>query len=93
VSGRHRLVVGLLVALLVCAAGLASSHGHLDASHPRSCAACTLASSHAQIAAPPSLPPIAIVSIDLPRPTVAAAPPPSRPPLETAPKNGPPRLA
>jgi hypothetical protein len=86
----RRLVAGLLIALLVCAGGLASAHGHLDATHPQTCATCTLISARAHAAAPPSIPPVSLTVVELPLPTTPSARPHARPPLETAPKHGPP---
>src|SRR5262249_36547706 len=89
----RRLVAGLLVALLVCAAGLASAHGHLDADHPQTCATCTLAPARAEVAAPPALPLLPPLAVALPHPTAPSATPEARPPLETAPKHGPPSFS
>jgi hypothetical protein len=88
----RRLVAGALIALLVCAAGLASAHGHLDATHPQTCATCTLASARAQIASPPCLPPVYSMVVESPPAATPTSRPHARPPLETAPKHGPPVL-
>jgi hypothetical protein len=86
----RRLLVGVLVALLICAAGLASAHGHLDANHSQTCATCALASARARLVAPPSVPPVPLRCVAWSLPVAPAEAPPIRPPLTIAPKHGPP---
>jgi hypothetical protein len=86
----RRLLAGLLVALLLCAAGLASAHGHLEANHSQTCATCALASARARLVSPPSVPPVPLIVVAFVLPAAPTEAPPIRPPLLIAPKHGPP---
>jgi hypothetical protein len=80
-----------MVALLLVAAVAVASHGHLrDANHDQRCAACTLAEARTLAATPPAAPPAPVAMVLLlPRITVGTTPH-ARPPLDSAPKHGPP---
>jgi hypothetical protein len=90
-SAARKSIAALMAVLLLGATVLVSSHGHLDdRDHATSCAACNLAEARS-ITVQPIAPPPAPLAVELapihpPRAEVAHG----RPPLEAAPKHGPP---
>jgi len=85
-----RALSTVLVVLLLVAAVSVASHGHLSNSHEQTCAACMFAEARSLAATPYEAPPVPVCELHLMQPLTRDTVPHSRPPLESAPKHGPP---
>jgi hypothetical protein len=87
----RRLGVAVLLLLFLGAVSSAAAHGHLGGrDHGQSCAACTVAGASFDLASLPPTPAAPPPRLTPSTPRVPLAPPFVRPPLESAPKHGPP---